>query len=335
MRPSLSTLFPGVHKIRVPLTGSPLGWVNCYVLEADDGFVLVDCGWDLPDALEALRKGLDELKIPLEALRTLVITHNHPDHYGLAGRLVKLASCGLLMHHLDAVHIQSRYVDMKSLQGEMEGWLRTHGAPTDSLMDMVKGSEAILERVNIATPDIEVNGGERISAGKLEWQVIWTPGHSIGHICLYEPRLKAFLSGDHILNPISPSIGLHAQSMGNPLSDYLSSLEGIRSMDVETVLPAHGDEFTGFRERIDELMAHHEERLTEIVEIISKRGDLSAYGVASHMRWRVESAWDTWAPFQRRMATMEALAHLELLVSRANLRRQIADGGLVRYAVPS
>jgi glyoxylase-like metal-dependent hydrolase (beta-lactamase superfamily II) len=152
-------------------------------------------------------------------------------------------------------------------------------------MDMVKGSEAILERVNIATPDIEVNGGERIASGKLEWQVIWTPGHSIGHICLYEPRLKAFLSGDHILNPISPSIGLHAQSMGNPLSDYLSSLEGIRNMDVEHVLPAHGDEFQGFRERIDELMGHHEERLAEIVDIITKLGSLSAYDTASHMRW--------------------------------------------------
>ncbi len=240
-----------------------------------------------------------------------------------------------MMHRLDAVHIQTRYVDIKGLQNEMQGWLRTHGAPTDSLMDMVKGSESILERVNIAIPDIQVDGGERISAGKLEWQVIWTPGHSIGHICLYEPRIKAFLSGDHILNPISPSIGLHAQSMGNPLSDYLSSLEGIRDLDVETVLPAHGDEFQGFRERIDELMGHHEERLTEIVDIISQRGELSAYDVSSNMRWRMSNSWDNWAPFQRRMATMEGLAHLELLVSRGKLRRQIADGGLVRYAVPS
>jgi glyoxylase-like metal-dependent hydrolase (beta-lactamase superfamily II) len=309
--------------------------VNSYVIEADDGFVLVDCGWDLPDALEALRKGLDELNIKLEDLRTLIVTHNHPDHYGLAGRLVKLASCGLIMHHLDSIHIQTRYVDIKSLQSEMEGWLRTHGAPADSLMDMVKGSEMILERVNIAAPDIEVNGGEKIAAGKLEWEVIWTPGHSIGHICLYEPRLKAFLSGDHILNPISPSIGLHAQSMGNPLSDYLSSLDGIREMDVETVLPAHGDEFQGFRERIDELMSHHEERLEEIVGIAAQHGALSAYDVASHMRWRMDNSWDEWAPFQRRMATMEALAHLELLVSRGKLRRQIADGGLVRYALPS
>jgi glyoxylase-like metal-dependent hydrolase (beta-lactamase superfamily II) len=94
----------------------------------------------------------------------------------------------------------------------------------------------------------------------------------VGHICLYERTKKAFLSGDHILNPISPSVGLHAQSMGNPLSDYLSSLHAIREMDVEMVLPAHGDEFGGFRERIGELLEHHEERLQEICGILGDTG---------------------------------------------------------------
>jgi glyoxylase-like metal-dependent hydrolase (beta-lactamase superfamily II) len=324
----------GAHKIRVPLTGSPLGWVNAYVLRADDGFVLVDCGWDLPDALDALRKGLDDLGIRLEDLRTLVITHNHPDHYGLAGRLVKLASCGVLMHHLDAVHIESRYVDMSSLEAEMERWLRIHGAPPDELMAMVKGSEAILERINIAKPDIEVSGGEKVTAGDSEWEIIWTPGHSVGHICLYERSQKAFLSGDHILNPISPSVGLHAQSMGNPLSDYLSSLESIRDLDVDMVLPAHGDEFAGFRERIDELMEHHEERLDEIRGILGQQPARTAYETASRMKWNLEGPFERWLPFMRRLATTEALAHLELLVSRSEVKRVTADGGVVRYSLP-
>lgn len=324
----------GVAKIRVPLIGSPLGWVNSYVIKTDEGWTLVDCGWDTPDSLEALRKGLDALDIRLEDIRRLIITHNHPDHYGLAGRLVQLASCGVTMHHLDAVHIESRYVNMGSLQAEMESWLRIHGAPSGDLSAMVKGSEAILSRVNIALPDTQVNGGERIAAGPLEWEIIWTPGHSVGHICLYEHTRKAFMSGDHILNPISPSVGLHAQSMGNPLSDYIGSLESIRSYDVDVVLPAHGDEFPGFRERIDELLSHHEERLGEVCEILEKSGGASAYDVATQMKWNLEGPFAGWPPFMRRMATTEALAHLELLVSRERIRRQIAEGGLVRYAVP-
>jgi glyoxylase-like metal-dependent hydrolase (beta-lactamase superfamily II) len=305
------------------------------VLRADDGFVMVDCGWDLPDALEALQKGVGELEIRLEDLRTLVITHNHPDHYGLAGRLVKLASCGLMMHHLDAVHIESRYVDMGSLEAEMERWLRIHGAPPGELMEMVKGSEAILERINIAKPDIEVSGGEKVTAGDSSWEIIWTPGHSVGHICLYERNQKAFLSGDHILNPISPSVGLHAQSMGNPLSDYIGSLESIRELDVDVVLPAHGDEFPGFRERIDELLVHHQERLDEVREILARKGPSTAYEAASGMKWNVEGGFESWPPFMRRMATTEALAHLELMVSREQVRRTPGEGGIVRYAVAS
>ncbi len=331
--PNGSLVPDSVHKIRVPLTGSPLGWVNCYVLQTDEGYALVDCGWDMPDALEALRKGLDERGIKLEDIRRLILTHNHPDHYGLAGRLVQLAACGVVMHRLDAVHIESRYVNMGSLQSEMHEWLRIHGAPSSEIVDMVKGSEGILSRVNIVNPDIQVAGGERITGGKLEWEIIWTPGHSVGHICLYERTTKSFLSGDHILNPISPSIGLHAQSMGNPLSDYLGSLEAIRERDVDVVLPAHGDEFRGFLERIDELMSHHEARLGEICEIIQRHGSQTAYGTASFMRWRANNPWENWPPFQRRMATTEALAHTELLVSRGRLRRVTSEGGIVRYAL--
>lgn len=321
-----------VSKIRVPLIGSPLGWVNSYVIKTDEGYTLIDCGWDTPDSIEALRKGLDDLGISLEDIRRLIVTHNHPDHYGLAGRLVQLASCGVTMHRLDAVHIESRYVNMGPLENEMGEWLRIHGAPSQDLRAMVKGSEEILSRINIAKPDVEVSGGEIITAGPLEWEIVWTPGHSVGHICLYERTRKVFMSGDHILNPISPSIGLHAQSMGNPLSDYLNSLASIRDMDVEVVLPAHGDEFLGFRERIDELVEHHEERLAEIVGIIERRDDATAYEAATQMKWNLEGPFENWPPFMRRMATTEALAHLELLVTRGALRKTTAAGGVVHYA---
>lgn len=329
---AMVTLPDGIHKIRVPLAGSPLGWVNSYVLRTDDGFLLVDCGWDTPDALDGLRRGLDEIGVPLEALRTLIITHNHPDHYGLAGRLVQLAGCGVMMHHLDAIFIDSRYRDIGALEGEMEVWLRTHGVPAGELTSFVKASESILDRVNIAVPDREVSGGERIAAGALEWEVVWTPGHSAGHICLYERTTKLFLSGDHILNPITPNIGLHAESMGNPLADYLGSLQAIRDYDVELVLPAHGNEFPGFRERIDALTTHHEERFAEIGDLLGA-GAKTAYEVAGGMRWQSEGRWEEWPAFQRRMATTEALAHLELLTGREQLLRTTDERGVVRYAL--
>src|SRR5262249_7258785 len=149
--------------------------------------------------------------------------------------------------------------------------------------------------------------------GPLEWEVVWTPGHSDGHICLYEPTTRAFLSGDHILNPITPNIGLHAESMGNPLEDYLGSLRKVREYDVELVLPAHGNPFHGFRERIDDLLDHHDDRMDEIRAIL-RDGPHTAYEVAGGMRWHAEGRWHELPAFQRRMATTEALAHLELML---------------------
>src|SRR5205823_6408166 len=149
----------------------------------------------------------------------------------------------------------------------------------------------------------------QLDSGRYRFQIVWTPGHSAGHICLYEPDRRLFMSGDHILDPITPNIGLHAQSMGNPLSDYLDSLELVRELDVELVLPAHGQQFEGLRRRVDELLAHHEERLDEVRAAVAD-GPATAYEIASHMRWgRSGEAWQTMAPFQQRMAVTEALAH--------------------------
>jgi len=319
-------LFPGLHQLRLPLTGSPLGWVNAYLIAGDSGYTLVDCGWDMPDVLEALRTGIDEIGVRIEEIRTLVVTHNHPDHYGLAGRLVKLAGCGLLMHHLERIHIESRYAVVGGLLGEMGEWLRLNGCPPADVPELSHASMGILSRVNIAMPDREVNGGERLDTGKFDFEIVWTPGHSAGHICLFEPRLKVFLSGDHVLDPITPNIGMHAQSMGNPLADYMDSLELVRDLDVELVLPAHGEQFRGLRRRVDELLGHHEERLSQMRVIVAE-GPATAYTVASRMVWgRSGMTWAQMPMFQQRMAVTEVLAHLELLHSRREVRKLQREG---------
>jgi glyoxylase-like metal-dependent hydrolase (beta-lactamase superfamily II) len=326
-------LLPGLHQIKLPLKDSPLGWVNGYLIAGDAGYTLVDCGWDTPDVLDALREAIDALGVSFDAIRTLVVTHNHPDHYGLAGRLVQLAGCGLLMHHLDKIHVQTRYATTDGLLQEMSDWLRLNGCPANSLHEMTHASMSIIERVNIAMPDIEVNGGEHVDTGRYDFEIIWTPGHSEGHICLYEAQRGLLISGDHVLDPITPNIGLHAQSMGNPLADYIDSLERVRELDCERVLPAHGEPFLGLRRRVDELLAHHDQRTAEMVAIIAAHGPASAYSIAAHMQWgRRGTTWAQLQMFQQRMAVTEVLAHLELLRSRRQLRKVIRDN-TVEYAV--
>ena len=122
--------------------------------------------------------------------------------------------------------------------------------------------------------------------------------------------------------------------MGNPLADYLDSLRLVRKLQAELVLPGHGEPFRGLPERTDELLAHHQRRLEEILELLSARAglELSGYEIAAQMRWSRQRTWDDLSGFERRMAVTEALAHIELLHDRGDLEKRHGDGG-IRYVV--
>jgi glyoxylase-like metal-dependent hydrolase (beta-lactamase superfamily II) len=329
--PERAELLPGIWRLPLPLHDSPLGHVNTYLVRADDGYLLVDCGWDTADTLRALEGHLRALDIRLPDVRHLVITHIHPDHYGLAGRLREITSADLSFHRLERLYIESRYVDANELLDEMREWLRLNGTPAAELDRLNRGSMGMLERVQIAFPDRTLDGGEEIPCGRFSFRVIWTPGHSAGHICLYDAAHKVLLSGDHVLPHITPSVGLHVRTTSNPLADYLDSLRLIGRLQAELVLPGHGEPFRGLPERTEALLAHHDRRLDEIVVLLSRtpgRG-LSGYEIASLMSWSRRRGWDELSGFERRLAVMEALAHLELLHARGHIQKRCAEGEIV------
>jgi glyoxylase-like metal-dependent hydrolase (beta-lactamase superfamily II) len=166
--------------------------------------------------------------------------------------------------------------------------------------------------------------------------VIWTPGHSAGHICLYDARHKVLLSGDHVLPHITPSVGLHVRAASNPLADYLDSLRLIGRLEAELVLPGHGEPFHGLPERTGELLAHHQRRLDEIVGLLSLPPGqaLTGYEIASRMSWSRRRTWDDLSGFERRMAVTEALAHIELLHARGQVQKNYVESGIT-YEVPA
>jgi glyoxylase-like metal-dependent hydrolase (beta-lactamase superfamily II) len=333
--PERAELLPGVFRLPLPLRDSPLGHVNTYLVRADDGYLLVDCGWDTADTLQALEGHLRALDIRITDVRHLVITHIHPDHYGLAGRLRELSHANLSFHRLERLYIESRYDDTDELLGEMHEWLRVNGTPSTELDRLNFGSMGIRERVGIAFPDRTLDGGEEITSGKFAFKVIWTPGHSAGHICLYDARHKVLLSGDHVLPHITPSVGLHVRAASNPLADYLDSLRLIGRLEAELVLPGHGEPFQGLPERTAELLAHHQRRLEEIKTLLGEQPDrpLSGYAIATQMNWSRRRTWDDLSGFERRLAVTEALAHIELLHARGEVHKEYAEGQIT-YRVP-
>jgi glyoxylase-like metal-dependent hydrolase (beta-lactamase superfamily II) len=140
-----------------------------------------------------------------------------------------------------------------------------------------------------------------------------TPGHTPGHVCLYEPEQKFFISGDHILGDISPNITAWPE-MEDALGSYLEGLGKVEKMDITLILPGHRNLICHHRQRIAELRKHHEARLQEVRDIL-KKGAMSAYQVASFMSWDLDyESWDDFPMFQRWFATGEAIAHLKHLL---------------------
>jgi glyoxylase-like metal-dependent hydrolase (beta-lactamase superfamily II) len=326
--PERAELLQGVWRLPLPLRDSPLGHVNTYLVRADDGYLLVDCGWDTADTLQALEAHLRALDIQIGDIRHLVVTHIHPDHYGLAGRLRELSKADLSFHRLERLYVESRYGDADDLLEEMHEWLRVNGTPASELDKLNFGSMGMLERVSIAFPDRSFDGGEEITCGRFAFRVLWTPGHSTGHICLYDAGHKILLSGDHVLPHITPSVGLHVRAASNPLADYLDSLKLIGKLQAELVMPGHGEPFQGLPERTQALLAHHQKRLDEIVELLRAEPGraLTGYEIAARMSWGRRRTWDDLEGFQRRLAVTEALAHIELLHARGLVEKTYAEG---------
>jgi glyoxylase-like metal-dependent hydrolase (beta-lactamase superfamily II) len=323
-------IVPGIHQLKLPIPtlDSELVDVNVYLIEGRNGWMLVDTGWNTKEALAVLEKQLREIGIGFEDIIQIIITHFHPDHYGLAGKLKQLSQATIALHQVERDFVYSRYISMDNLLAEMSQWLRLHGVPEAELPHLQKASLGVRKYVLPISPEVSLRGGERIPQGLFNFEVVWTPGHSPGHICLYEPREKILLSGDHILPTIFPNVGLHPQSGQNPLGDYLHSLKIIEQLEVDLVLPAHEYAFKGLRQRIKDLYHHHEERKTAIINTL-KEGAKTAYEVSLKIPWiinGVTASFEKLPPLDKRLAVMSALAHLEPLRVEGKVGRTLRDG---------
>lgn len=312
------------RRIRVEYAEKPrvmkgLPYVLPYLIKSGDDVVLVDCGWNTDQAYQALEEGMQEHGSHPSAVTKLLITHVHPDHFGMAGRLKRLADCDVVIHEKDAEVINSRYFAPKSLTDEMSKFMVMNGVPPLESPTMAQGSMGMIDRVAPVPPDTEVKGGETFKAGEFEFEIIWTPGHSPGHICLYEPNHKILFTGDHILPTITPNVSIHAQTHGSPLGDYMRSLEKLMDLDVTYVLPAHEFETRELQKRIAEIETHHQERLAEMLRCVD-RGGSTAWEVAGRVKWATGMLAD-FEPFMQRAAVGETLAHLEYLFELGQLAK--------------
>jgi glyoxylase-like metal-dependent hydrolase (beta-lactamase superfamily II) len=302
-----------------PRVTKGLPYVLPYMLKRGGDTVLVDCGWNTDNAYKALEAGMQEHGSHPTEVQKLVITHVHPDHYGMAGRIKQLASCDVILHEKDAEVITDRYLAPKKLTDDMSGFMSMNGVPELNAPTMSRGSMSMIDKVAAVPADTEVKGGETFKVGDMDFEIIWTPGHSPGHICLYEPNRKILLTGDHVLPTITPNVSIHTQTNGSPLGDYMRSLEKLVDLDVELVLPAHEFEIRDLKKRLREIEDHHQIRLAEMVRCVDSGGS-TAWEVAGRVEWATGKLAD-FEPFMQRSAVGETLAHLEYLFETGRLSK--------------
>ncbi|MCF2532766.1 MBL fold metallo-hydrolase [Yinghuangia soli] len=318
----------GVWTIPVPIPDNPLGWTNVYALESPAGPVLVDAGWDDPASLAALTSGLESMGSSLSAVHGVIATHNHPDHHGLTYAVVEASGAWVAMHEADAAHVHLINTAPRSRWLEHHlGALRAAGAPqeaVDALAEMRKPSmesAVIKPKFRLHTPDRFLVHGELADVAGRDVRIVWTPGHTPGHVCLHleegigsgPGRAGRLLSGDHLLPSITPHIGLYDDTEeADPLGDFLASLARVAALPVTGVLPAHKHNFTDAAGRVDEIVAFHEQRLGTLLARLST--PLTLWEIAVGMDWN--RPWEQLGLQNRQIALSEAAAHLRHLVKR-------------------
>ncbi|MFF4102136.1 MBL fold metallo-hydrolase [Streptomyces sp. NPDC001903] len=319
----------GVRGIKVPIPDNPLGHTLVHVLDTDRGPVLVDTGWDDPESWDTLVAGLDALGIAIADVHGVVITHHHPDHHGLSGRVREASGAWIAMHAADTeVVVRTRSAEPGTWFDYMSEKLAAAGAPEEHIAPLraarASGRMRTLPGLRAAVPDREIVPGELLPLAGRRLRAIWTPGHTPGHVCLHlEERHPANLpgngrlfSGDHLLPGISPHIGLYedpsSELVTDPLGDYLDSLERIGRLEPAEVLPAHQHAFTDAPARVRELLDHHEERLTGLRELLAE--PLTPWELAERMEWN--RPWEQIPYGSRNIAVSEAEAHLRRLVKQ-------------------
>ena len=324
--PPVEQVRPGVWSVPVPMPDSPLRYVLVYAFETDGGLYLVDAGWNTDEAFDALAAGLTSLGASMGHVRGVMITHIHPDHYGLAGRVREASGAWVALHPADAALIPERYEQPEELCTRMAATLTRWGAPAEELEGLATASMAIIGLVSLVKPDVLLEDGDKPPVPGWDVSAIWTPGHTPGHLAFWEAGHRLMLTGDHVLPRITPNIGLYPHSGDDPLGDFLRSLEKLASYDAGEVLPAHEHRFVGLPGRLDELREHHEHRFTEVIESVAAGRD-TPWQVAGGMKW--SRSWDSISGFMRRAAVGEAMAHIRALERRGLLRE--IPGEPVRY----
>lgn len=319
---------PDVYCIRVPFENISTSATNCYVVLDGGDALVVDTGAPTDEGAAVLSAALDALGVD-RARAKWFLTHMHLDHAGLIDRVVppgapvyvSAADCGDARASRTAAFLEA-----------LQRTFLQQGLPFSdaSAMARLAVEPPLFDAARVRTAF--VREGDWLTAGRWRFQVVETPGHTPGHLALFDPESRILFGGDHALFVISPSIALFPRGVDG-LQAYLDSIAKVRALRPSALFHSHGDIRPDFMERFDWLEAHHRDRLDEARGIVEGSPGLTGYEALRRIKWNVPfPTWEDISFLQRWCIVVEGIVYLNHLVGRGLIARTPDDAGVLRYS---
>ncbi|HEY0382124.1 MAG TPA: MBL fold metallo-hydrolase, partial [Candidatus Elarobacter sp.] len=271
-------------------------------------------------------EGLAEHGHAVRDVRRLLVTHFHMDHYGLAGTLVEKGIPELGMHERDWAFLKARKERRGETDSIVDAWLERNGLHVEPDDD---DGDSPYDRFDYVEPTRMLEDGARV--GRL--RAMWTPGHSPGHVCFVDTVSGRTFTGDHVLDPVTPHVGMWHDSGRDAMGEYVASLRTVGSLETSGALPAHGEAFPDLARRVEELLAHEATREADVLNALAG-GPLTGAEVAGRLKWRRRGdRFDQLPHEHQQFAVAETLAHLEHLRRRGMVQRD-DSGPAIRWSRP-
>src|ERR671914_3052027 len=213
----------GVYVLPIPRNSQgAAGFLNLtLILDEQNGNTLVDAG--LPGQAKAIGAALVGAGIGVRDLRRIIFTHQDLDHVGSGAALVRQSGARVLAHSADAPHIDGSLRLLK---------------PSPEMLEQRPQMREVLERLEPVGVDEHLEDGERLDlAGGI--RVIFTPGHTPGHLSLYLERPKVLVAGDALTAEGSHLTGPNP-SMTLEMGTALQSLRRLADLEIDTIVCYHG-----------------------------------------------------------------------------------------------
>ena len=275
------TEIEGVYQIKFSI---PFGmkFVYLYLFKIDDDYVLIDAGFNMNKWARMFFSAVNDIGVDFKDIKYCILTHDHTDHIGLIKKFKrKNSNIQILMHHYTNENIQwesnpKNHEEIENLARENGKLMVKYGFSEEEGDTLVKMMTSWMKMTDYQEADRILQDGDVISFKTNKLKIIWTPGHSLGHINIFDNDRRFLFSGDHILSRITPHIGnfminpniSKEQDFTNILDYYLKSLDIIDDLNPKIIFPAHQEIIYNPHERILEIKKHHDNRLAEISKMI-------------------------------------------------------------------